>query len=111
MATAIPSQGIEVAITQSVAEIIQVVDVTDHASGTSANDPSRGHASLIISPQHFRVPRRRQPLTTQGLDRPLAERGRFDAPIALAATVLHVKEPGRGCQIAWRPGAGGLTFG
>ena len=86
MATAAPSQGIEVAITQSVPEIIQVVDVTDHASGTSANEPSRGHAFLIISAQHFRVPRRRQPLTPQGLLLlPLAERGRLDPPHSACA--------------------------
>jgi len=35
MATVTLSQGIEVAITQAVPEIIQVVDVTDHASGTN----------------------------------------------------------------------------
>ena len=29
------AQGIEVAIAQAVPEIIQVVDVTDHASGTN----------------------------------------------------------------------------
>jgi hypothetical protein len=110
MATAVPSQGIEVAITQSVPEIIQVVDVTDHASGTSANEPSRVMLSWS-SPRNTSAFHRRQPLTTQGLDRRLAERGRFDAPIALAPTVLHVKKPGRGCQIAWRPGAGRLTFG
>jgi Fe/S biogenesis protein NfuA len=35
MATVTLSQGIEVAITQAVPEIIHVVDVTDHASGTN----------------------------------------------------------------------------
>ena len=35
MATVTLSQGIEVAITQAVPEIDQVVDVTDHASGTN----------------------------------------------------------------------------
>ncbi len=35
MATVTLSQGIEVAITQAVPEITQVVDVTDHASGTN----------------------------------------------------------------------------
>ena len=35
MATVTLSQGIEVAITQAVPEINQVVDVTDHASGTN----------------------------------------------------------------------------
>ena len=35
MAKVTLSQGIEVAITQAVPEIIQVVDVTDHASGTN----------------------------------------------------------------------------
>ncbi len=35
MATVTLSLGIEVAITQAVPEIIQVVDVTDHASGTN----------------------------------------------------------------------------
>jgi Fe/S biogenesis protein NfuA len=35
MATVTLSQGIEVAITQAVPEIVQVVDVTDHASGTN----------------------------------------------------------------------------
>jgi Fe/S biogenesis protein NfuA len=35
MATVTLSQGIEVAITQAVSEITQVVDVTDHASGTN----------------------------------------------------------------------------
>ena len=35
MATVTLSQGIEVAITQAVAEIDHVVDVTDHASGTN----------------------------------------------------------------------------
>ncbi len=35
MATVTLSQGIEVAITQAVSEIDQVVDVTDHASGTN----------------------------------------------------------------------------
>jgi Fe/S biogenesis protein NfuA len=35
MATVTLSQGIEVAITQAVPEITQVIDVTDHASGTN----------------------------------------------------------------------------
>jgi Fe-S cluster biogenesis protein NfuA len=35
MATVTLSQGIEVAITQAIPEIIHVVDVTDHASGTN----------------------------------------------------------------------------
>jgi Fe/S biogenesis protein NfuA len=35
MATVTLSQGIEVAITHAVPEITQVVDVTDHASGTN----------------------------------------------------------------------------
>jgi Fe/S biogenesis protein NfuA len=35
MATVTLSQGIEVAITDAVPEIDQVVDVTDHASGTN----------------------------------------------------------------------------
>jgi Fe/S biogenesis protein NfuA len=35
MATVTLSQGIEVAITQAVPEIVHVVDVTDHASGTN----------------------------------------------------------------------------
>ena len=35
MAAVTLSQGIEVAITQSVPEIARVVDVTDHASGTN----------------------------------------------------------------------------
>lgn len=35
MATVTLSQGIEVAITQAVPEIIHVIDVTDHASGTN----------------------------------------------------------------------------
>ena len=35
MATVTLSQGIEIAITEAVPEIIDVVDVTDHASGTN----------------------------------------------------------------------------
>lgn len=35
MATVTLSQGIEVAIHESVPEIIRVVDVTDHAAGTN----------------------------------------------------------------------------
>jgi len=35
MATVTLSQGIEIAITQAVPEIADVVDVTDHASGSN----------------------------------------------------------------------------
>jgi Fe/S biogenesis protein NfuA len=35
MATVTLSQGIEVAITDAVPEVMRVVDVTDHASGTN----------------------------------------------------------------------------
>ena len=35
MATVTLSQGIEVAITEAVPEIDNVIDVTDHASGTN----------------------------------------------------------------------------
>ena len=35
MATVTLSQGIEVAITEAVAEIAAIVDVTDHASGNN----------------------------------------------------------------------------
>jgi Fe/S biogenesis protein NfuA len=35
MASVTLTQGIEVAITQAVPEIVAVVDVTDHASGTN----------------------------------------------------------------------------
>ena len=50
MATVAPGQGIEVAITQSAPEIIQVLDVTDHASGTNPYlEPAKNRR-----PRHFR---------------------------------------------------------
>jgi hypothetical protein len=87
MATVTLSQGIEVAITQTVPEINRVVDVTDHASGTNPYfepfsfraTPTEGrqaedhdeHQALRRSAQAGRTqPRQRRPPAVAGNRRP-----------------------------------------
>ncbi len=81
MATVTLSQGIEVAITQTVPEINRVVDVTDHASGTNPYfepfpserlQPRDGRLRTMTSIKRYAAARRRGELNRGSVGRRLS---------------------------------------